>query len=247
MTRDPGFPKNSSSNKIKIVHQSSFPKKSFSNNNKKSPPGAAPRQQQRVPLVNCCIFFLKEKSPMKSRSIVVAPYQNGIVRPKKGSANNVRAPRGRTDKTPMSRGRKKSRDDEGSMSRTQKKDRGSANNVTQPQKAAKKPQCLAAAKKPPRRRIDVARPKKGQGNTKQCRAAPKGHGDESPMSRDRKKKTRRQRIDVACPQEGPQQNKTMSHGPKRPCRQNTNVGPQKKTHDDEAGMPRSPRHRRALF
>jgi len=37
MTQDPGFPKNSSSNKIKIVHRSSFPKKSFSNNNKKIP------------------------------------------------------------------------------------------------------------------------------------------------------------------------------------------------------------------
>jgi len=195
---------------------------------------------------------------MKSRSIVaaaIAPYQNGILprrrrdgAPEKGQRKQCRAaPRGRTDKTPMSRGRKKSRDDEGSMSRTQKKDRGSANNVTRPQKAAKKPQYLAAAKKPRRRRIDVARPKKGQGNTKQCRAAPKGRGDESPMSRDRKKKTRRQRIDVACPQEGPRQNKTMSHGPKRPCRQNTNVAASKKNHDDEAGMPRSPRHRRALF
>jgi len=193
---------------------------------------------------------------MKSRSIVVAPYQNGIVRPKKGSANNVRAPRGRTDKTPMSRGRKKSRDDEGSMSRTQKKDRGSANNVTQPQKAAKKPQCLAAAKKPPRRRIDVARPKKGQGNTKQCRAAPKGRSDESPMSRTAKKR----RDDKGSML---RQNKTMSHGPKGRADKTPTSRPQKKTtttklecggarvaknhqlarpqegRDDKAGMPRA--------
>jgi len=36
-TRNPGFPENSSSNKIKIVHRSSFPKKYFSNNNNKIP------------------------------------------------------------------------------------------------------------------------------------------------------------------------------------------------------------------
>ena len=177
---------------------------------------------------------------MKSRSIVaaaIAPYQNGILprrrrdgAPEKGQRKQCRAaPRGRTDKTPMSRGRKKSRDDEGSMSRTQKKDRGSANNVTQPQKAAKKPQCLAAAKKPPRRRIDVARPKKGQGNTKQCRAAPKGRSDESPMSRTAKKRRDDKGSMSRAPKKDRGKTKQCRTAPKGRADKTPTSRPQKKT------------------
>ena len=54
-------------------------------------------------------------------------------------------------------------------------EKGQRKQCAGPQEAAPtKPQCLAAAKKPRRRRIDVAHPKKGPRQRKQCHAAPKG-------------------------------------------------------------------------
>jgi len=78
----------------------------------------------------------------------------------------------------------------------------------------------------PRRGRDGA-PEKGQ--RKQCRAAPRGRTDKTPMSVAAKKAaTTKDRC--RAPQKRPGQHKTMSRGPKRPRRRITNVSrPQKKT------------------
>jgi len=190
----------------------------------------------------------------------IAPYQNGIlppkgIPPKTSDDKGMACARKRAVQT-MSRGPKRPHRQNPNVSRPQKKPRWRRIDVTHPKKGPRqRKQCHAAPKG--REEIPMSRGSKKAATTKdRCRAPQKRPGQHKTMSRGPKrprrritnvsrpqKKTRRQRIDVACPQEGPRQNKTMSHGPKGRADKTPTSRPQKKPHDDEAGMPRSPRRR----